>query len=115
MAREAEVPIVPVIVWGAQRIWTKDHPRQLGRKKVPITVAVGTPMRAADDISATEAGLRASMTTLLRRAQQDYPHPAGAYWVPRRLGGRPTMEEAARMEAAELAARAASRIPHQTR
>ena len=28
MAREAGVPIVPLIVWGAQRMWTKDHPRQ---------------------------------------------------------------------------------------
>ena len=26
MALEAQVPIVPLIVWGAQRIWPKDHP-----------------------------------------------------------------------------------------
>jgi 1-acyl-sn-glycerol-3-phosphate acyltransferase len=116
MARDAEVPIVPVIVWGAQRIWTKDHPRHIGRKKVPITVAVGPPVRAADDISVTEAELRKAMTTLLHRAQRDYPHPAGAYWVPHRLGGgAPTMAAAARIEAEEAAARAAHHSPHESR
>ena len=48
---EADVPIVPMIVWGAQRIWTKDHPRQIGRNKVPITVRVGAPLRATEDIA----------------------------------------------------------------
>jgi 1-acyl-sn-glycerol-3-phosphate acyltransferase len=116
MASEADVPIVPVIVWGAQRIWTKDHPRHIGRKKVPITVAVGPPVRAAEDISATEAELRKSMTTLLYRAQQDYAHPAGAYWVPHRLGGgAPTLAEAARIEVEEAAARAAHHSPHESR
>jgi 1-acyl-sn-glycerol-3-phosphate acyltransferase len=112
MAREADVPIVPLIVWGAQRIWTKDHPRHLGRNKVPITVQVGAPLRAAEDISRTDAALRESMTKLLYQAQQQYPHPAGEYWVPRRLGGgAPTLAEAARIEADEAAARAAGRTP----
>jgi 1-acyl-sn-glycerol-3-phosphate acyltransferase len=116
MGRDADVPIVPVIVWGAQRIWTKDHPRHIGRKKVPITVAVGPPVRAAEDISVTEAELRKAMTTLLHRAQRDYPHPAGAYWGPHRLGGgAPTLTEAARIEAEEAAARAAHRTPHESR
>jgi 1-acyl-sn-glycerol-3-phosphate acyltransferase len=106
MAIEADVPIIPLIVWGAQRIWTKDHPRQLRRKKLPIAVAVGAPLRAAEDISLTEAALRASMTTLLHQAQQHYPRPTGAYWVPNRLGGSaPTMAEAARIEAEETASR----------
>jgi 1-acyl-sn-glycerol-3-phosphate acyltransferase len=112
MAREADVPIVPLIVWGAQRIWTKDHPRHLGRNKVPITVQVGGPLQAAEDISRTDAALRESMTKLLYQAQQQYPHPAGEYWVPRRLGGgAPTLAEAARIEADEAAARAAGRTP----
>ena len=38
MAIEAGVPIIPHIVWGAQRIWTKDHPKKLFRPKVPIAV-----------------------------------------------------------------------------
>src|SRR6516162_8810293 len=31
MAREADVPMIPMIVWGAHRMWTKDHPRKLFR------------------------------------------------------------------------------------
>jgi 1-acyl-sn-glycerol-3-phosphate acyltransferase len=116
MATEADVPIVPVIVWGAHRIWTKDHPRHIGRNKMPITVQVGAPVRAADDIASTTAALRESMTTLLHQAQQRYAHPAGAYWVPRRLGGSaPTLAEAAQIEADEAAARAANRTPHRSR
>jgi 1-acyl-sn-glycerol-3-phosphate acyltransferase len=116
MSLEADVPIIPVIVWGAQRIWTKDHPRQIGRNKVPVTVQVGPPLRAAEDISRTNAALRESMTALLDQAQRGYPHPVEAYWVPRRLGGgAPTLAEAAQIEADEAAARAANRTPHQSR
>ncbi|BBY23865.1 lysophospholipid acyltransferase family protein [Mycobacterium stomatepiae] len=114
MALEAGVPIVPVIVWGAQRIWTKDHPRSIGRYHVPITVQVGSPLRAGDDIARTDAALREAMTKLLYEAQRQYPHPVGEYWVPNRLGGAaPTMAEAARIEADEAAARAANRTPRQ--
>lgn len=110
MAIEAGVPIVPVIVWGAQRIWTKDHPRNVGRAKIPITVQVGAPLWAREDIAQTDAALRDSMTTLLHRAQQHYPGEPGAYWMPHRLGGgAPTLAEAARIEATEAAARAAKR------
>jgi 1-acyl-sn-glycerol-3-phosphate acyltransferase len=120
MATDANVPIVPVIVWGAHRIWTKDHPRHVGRNKLPVTVEVGEPLKAAEDIESTNAALREAMTALLNQAQQRYPHPAGAYWVPRRLGGgAPTLAEAARIDADEAAARsaqrAANRTPHQSR
>lgn len=110
MALDADVPIVPVIVWGAQRIWTKDHPRKLGRAKIPVTVQVGAPVQAREGIAQTDAALRDSMTTLLHRAQQHYPNEPGAYWVPHRLGGTaPTRAEAARIEADEVAARSAAR------
>jgi 1-acyl-sn-glycerol-3-phosphate acyltransferase len=116
MAKETGVPIIPVIVWGAQRVWTKDHPRHLGRNKVPITVSVGAPMRATQDIADTSAALRRSMTALLSQVQQGYAHPAGAYWVPRRLGGSaPTLAEAAQMDADEAAARAGGETPHRSR
>jgi 1-acyl-sn-glycerol-3-phosphate acyltransferase len=124
MASEADVPIVPVNVWGSQRIWTKGHRKRLHRDKVPITVAVGVPLGAGGcvardvphDPAQTNAALRASMTTLLHQVQRHYPQPAGAYWVPRRLGGTaPTLAEAAQLNADEAAARAASRTPHQSR
>ncbi len=110
MAWEAAVPIVPMIVWGSQRMWTKDHPRNMGRKKIPITVAVGASVYAAETTDETSAAIREAMTRLLHQAQEDYPHPEGAYWVPRRLGGSaPTMDEAKALEEAELAERARQR------
>jgi hypothetical protein len=39
--------------------------------------------------------------------QELYPHPAGAYWVPQRLGGgAPTPAEAIRLDEAESLERA---------
>jgi 1-acyl-sn-glycerol-3-phosphate acyltransferase len=116
MAREAQVPIIPLIVWGAQRIWTKDHPRNLGRKKIPMTVAVGAPVHAAQTIDETNAAMREAMATLLHKVQEEYPHPEGAYWVPRRLGGSaPTMDEAKVLEEKELAERARKRAEREAK
>jgi 1-acyl-sn-glycerol-3-phosphate acyltransferase len=116
MARQAEVPIVPLIVWGSQRMWTKDHPRNMGRKKIPITVAVGAPVYAAESIDETNAAMREAMDTLLHGVQEEYPHPEGAYWVPHRMGGSaPTIEEARVLEEAELAERARKRAEREAK
>lgn len=110
MAREANVPIIPIIVWGAQRIWTKDHPKNLGRSKIPITVHVGAALDADDSVEHTNATLRESMTAVLHQAQQEYPHPTAAFWVPRRMGGSaPTLPQAKLLDEAELAERARRR------
>jgi len=107
MALEAQVPIVPLIVWGAHRLWTKDHPRNLGRQKIPVTVAAGTPLSPTGPADELLRHLRTEMAELLHQVQQSYDHPEGAYWVPHRLGGgAPTMEEAIVREEAELAERA---------
>jgi hypothetical protein len=53
-----------------------------------------------------ETELHDAMNALLYQVQENYDHPPGAYWVPRRLGGSaPTLAEAERMEEAELAER----------
>lgn len=92
---------------------TSDGRHNLGRTKIPITVQVGAPLQPAEDITQTDADLRESMTTLLHRAQRCYPHPGGAYWAPRRLGGgAPSLAEAAQIEADEAAVRAATRSAH---
>jgi 1-acyl-sn-glycerol-3-phosphate acyltransferase len=110
MALEAEAPIVPLIVWGAHRIWTKDHRRNLGRKKIPITVAADSPLSPAGDVAHLNTALREEMTSLLHRVQREYPHPEGAYWVPRRLGGgAPTAAEAKTVEEAERIERSRKR------
>ena len=110
MALEAGVPMVPLIVWGAQRIWTKDHPRNIGRKKIPVIVAAGQPLFPAGDVEQLDAALRDEMTSLLHRVQEEYPHPAGAFWVPERLGGAaPTVAKAKILEETEKAERARRR------
>ena len=110
MAIDAKVPIIPLIVWGAQRIWTKDHPKQLGRKKFPVTVSVGAPFPASGTVDDTMTELRERMTTLLHQVQLEYPHPEGQYWVPRRLGGSaPNLAEARVLDEIELAERARKR------
>jgi 1-acyl-sn-glycerol-3-phosphate acyltransferase len=116
MALAAGVPIVPHIVWGAQRIWTKGYPRKLWRPKVPISIAVGEPIPATLPAPELTALLHSRMQHLLERVQDDYgPHPSGEFWVPHRLGGgAPTVAEAARMEAEEVAAKAARRAAEQS-
>jgi 1-acyl-sn-glycerol-3-phosphate acyltransferase len=116
MAVEAQVPIIPLIVWGAHRRWTKDHPRKLGRAKIPITVMVGAPLPPADTVEATDAVMREAMTALLHHAQESYEHPEGAYWVPHRMGGAaPTMAEAKALDEAELAERARKQSEQQAK
>lgn len=111
MAHTAGVPIIPVIVWGMHRVWTKDHPKKLWRNNIPVLARIGEPIAASGDFEATTAELRDTMTVMLEQAQLDYPHPAGAYWVPRRLGGgAPTMAEALQLREAELAERDRKRL-----
>lgn len=106
MALEAQVPIIPLIVWGAQRIWTKDHPKNLGRNKIPITVAVSTPIAPTGPAERLATTMRAEMLAALDRVLAEYPHPAGAYWVPKRLdGSAPNPLQAKALDEAELARR----------
>ncbi|GAB16868.1 putative acyltransferase [Gordonia effusa NBRC 100432] len=113
MAMEAGVPVIPTIVWGAQRQWTKGGPRKMGRARIPVAVRFGTPITIpldGDPEVATEA-LRETMTEILHEVQDGYgPHPAGEFWVPARLGGSaPTPAAAKVIEDAEAAEKAAAR------
>jgi 1-acyl-sn-glycerol-3-phosphate acyltransferase len=113
IAAAAGVPLVPVVVWGTQRMMTKDHPRDFGRGKT-ITVRVGSPLRpTGDDPVAETAELRQLMSELLDESIRSYPadqQPEGSWWLPRRYGGSaPTLEEAAALDSAEKAERAARR------
>jgi 1-acyl-sn-glycerol-3-phosphate acyltransferase len=113
MAHAADVPLIPVIVWGIHRVWTKDHPKNLWRNHIPVLTKIGRPMAASADTTASTAALRNTMAAMLEEAQMEYPHPAGAHWVPRKLGGgAPTMAEALQLRAAELAERDRRRSAH---
>jgi 1-acyl-sn-glycerol-3-phosphate acyltransferase len=107
MALDAQVPIVPMIVWGAHRIWAKDHPKKLFRNKIPISVAAGRPLSPRGDAEHLNAALRSAMRALLYKVQEEYPHPPGEHWVPRRLGGAaPNQDDSRAIRLAELQERA---------
>ena len=108
MALAADVPIVPHIVWGAQRIWTKGHPKKMWRPKVPITVAVGEPIMPTLPPTELTALLHSRMQHLLEQVQDAYgPYPPGEFWVPHRLGGgAPTLGEANQMDVEEASQKA---------
>ena len=113
IAAAAGVPVVPVIMWGTQRMMTKDHPRDFSRGKT-ISIRVGEPLHpTGDDPMAETAALKAQMSQMLVDAVREYPtaeQPPGSWWVPASLGGSaPTLEEAARLAAAEKRERARKR------
>lgn len=113
MAIEAGVPVIPTIVWGAHRQLTKGGERHLGYSRIPVIIAYGKPMvvDVQRDPERATTDLRDEMIALLHKVQSDYgDHPAGAYWVPSRLGGSaPTPEAAKVIEDAEAAEKAAAR------
>ncbi|MGU3437341.1 lysophospholipid acyltransferase family protein [Actinomycetes bacterium M1A6_2h] len=110
MAIEAQVPIIPTVIWGAQRVWTKGFPKRLGRTNTPISIAVGEPIPPNLPAPELTALLRATMQGMLAELQKNYHHPAGEYWVPARLGGSaPTLAEADVMDKADVDARNAAR------
>jgi 1-acyl-sn-glycerol-3-phosphate acyltransferase len=110
MAVEADVPLVPVILWGTQRIYTKDHPRDLSRGKA-ISITVGGPVRLSGNPATDTEALRTDMTSLLDQTIRAYPQREdGAWWVPQSYGGTaPSREAAAQIERAESRARAERR------
>ena len=97
LAVAAQVPILPTIVWGSQRIWTKGRKRDFHRNKFPISIYVGEPLyfTRETEITQAEAEIKASLERLLRKAQAEYPDDHhGQWWAPARLGGTaPTLEQ----------------------
>lgn len=111
LAAEAGVPIIPLALWGGQRLMTKNHKITLRERiGIPITMVVGEPITVAAtaDPAAATAELRATMEGLLATAQKSYPlDGAGQWWQPRHLGGTaPTPEEAATADAERAIRRA---------
>lgn len=100
LAAGSGVPILPTIIWGSQRIWTKGKKRNLHRNNIPITISIGEPFTVdrKDDPAVGEALLRTRLEALLHDVQASYPDShAGQWWAPARLGGTaPTPEEVAR-------------------
>ena len=115
MAMAADVPVIPLVNWGAHVLATKGLPRNMGRTRTPIIMSIGEPLRFAagtDPLEATDA-LRVQMDEQLRAAQGEYgPMPQKlSRWEPARTGGTaPTLMEADALDAQEVAERRRRRV-----
>ena len=90
LAIGAGVPIIPTIVWGGQRVYTKGVKPNFKRRKIPISVSFGAPILYSrqTDIEVAEKHLREIMIQMLRDVQEKYPDShVGQRWAPVRLGG----------------------------
>ncbi|MSO64052.1 MAG: 1-acyl-sn-glycerol-3-phosphate acyltransferase [Actinobacteria bacterium] len=90
LAMGAGVPVIPTVIWGSQRVWTKGVKRNLRREHIPISVVFGEPITyaRADDLEIAENELRETLLAMLRQVQDKYPDShVGQRWAPTRLGG----------------------------
>jgi 1-acyl-sn-glycerol-3-phosphate acyltransferase len=93
LAMDAGVPLLPMALWGTQRLWTKGHPRNLGRSRFPITMRVGEPILPTEGerAGALTRRVKLRMQELLEDAQRAYtgrPNgPSDTWWLPAHLGG----------------------------
>ena len=90
LAIGANVAVIPTIVWGGQRVYTKGVKPSFKRAHLPISVTFGQPITYTGDtdIEVAEKQLREAMIELLRKVQEKYPDShVGQRWAPVRLGG----------------------------
>lgn len=108
MARAAKVPLLPMIIFGGHRVLAYDV-RDFTRGRT-ICMTVGEPLEIPKGTNPDEltVALQDRLKELLDETIARYPDkPAGAPWIPQRLGGSaPTLEEA---QAAEDERRARKR------
>jgi 1-acyl-sn-glycerol-3-phosphate acyltransferase len=111
LARETGAPVVPVAVWGSQRLWTVDPTdatrvaRPRPRRHQRVDVAFGKPqlVESGDELGEATTRLGHALTEILEDLQRLPDHvPAPdehAPWYPAHLGGHaPTRAEAAALD-----------------
>ena len=115
MATEAGVPLIPVVLWGSQRVMTKGRKRDF-RRGQSIRIVVGEPFSpppGSDSLVVTQ-DLKARMQVLLEQARSTYQGTQrdadDTWWIPASAGGTaPTLEAAEAEDAQVKADRAAKR------
>ncbi|AKE42144.1 Acyltransferase family protein [Corynebacterium kutscheri] len=104
IAQEAQVPLIPIAIWGSQRVWTKALPKHIGRNHYPLWIRVGKPVSTEGTPEEVTKRLRETMVNLLDEVRitydQEYgPFEDGLFWRPVSMGGSaPTPEEASLIE-----------------
>jgi len=111
MARAAKVPLLPMIIFGGHRVLAYDV-RDFTRGRT-ICMTVGEPLEIPKGTNPDEltVALQERLKELLDETIARYPDkPAGAPWIPQRLGGSaPTLEEARAAEDERRARKRAKR------
>ena len=112
LATEADAPLVPVALWGGQRLTTREH--KVGFRErfgVPVHITFGPRLSLKGERHNVSSRLRVELQRLVAQLQAEYPHDgAGQWWHPQELGGTaPTPNEATALDAAVVARRAAMR------
>ncbi len=112
LAAETGAPVVPVAIWGSQRLWSVGLPNDAGRKPRPdlrrgrrVDLSFGEPMGIGpgEDPTVWTRELGARLTRQLEDLQR-LPHHVPAHgerapWYPAHLGGQaPTRAEAAHLD-----------------
>jgi len=118
LAREAGVPLVPIAVWGGQRLLTKNHRiRFFERFGIPVTFMIGAPVSTDGEVHEATSRLKDELQRLLGYAQATYPDAGNAqWWQPRHAGGTaPTPDEAVEIDRAIVARREARREARRVR
>jgi predicted acylesterase/phospholipase RssA/CRP-like cAMP-binding protein len=85
LARWSGAPVVPIGLWGTQRVHTPGHRGELP-PKVLVSVSVGAPLTVSDDEDIDDATDRimAAICAEVARARVDYPPPRrgrDGWWV----------------------------------
>ena len=90
MSIETQNPIIPYLIWGAQRIWTKGYSKKIYRVKIPVFITIGKPIYPNLPLVSMKQILYMRMKKLLINTQNAYGiHPLNKFWVPSKLGGLP--------------------------
>ena len=109
LARTAKVPLIPMVVWGPHRLWTKGHQKELTKRHVPVLIKIGAALEMPKGTSpdALTAALKSRLSDLLDAAQQEYPEkpsgPEELWWLPAHLGGTAPLPEVAAAAASQAA------------
>lgn len=115
IAHEAGVPMIPTVIWGSQRIWTKGMDKNLGRSNTPVVLSYGEPVITTGDPEEDTRRVKAAMQELLEFNREEYerrfgPFEPGLKWMPASLGGgAPTLEEATAIQKKEREAKLAKK------
>ncbi|QGU08551.1 1-acyl-sn-glycerol-3-phosphate acyltransferase [Corynebacterium occultum] len=115
IAAQADVPLIPMVIWGGQQIWTKEHPKRLGRTNTPVYIRLGEPVDPYGDPATATERLHTALVELMDQVRGDYaaeygPFPEGLYWMPESLGGTaPSLEEAHRIDTEDKARKKAAK------